>query len=231
MLEFLPELRELELVRSQLGMFPMPADVSGLKHLETFVYRGTDIWQIPTLPESLRHLNLSGNPSLRFRPERDYIPPNLESLSIQENPRMGNDELLSMLAATAETKSLRSLDIGRCPKIDADSLDWLVVSGLVENLEVLSLQGNLRFGDQVTKELGRMVKLRRLNVGSTRISGVGVSNLVHRKESRLEWLGLDYCPNVGVDATGIVKSMGVEVSCKVDKSFVKEKKLRYTIGL
>jgi hypothetical protein len=211
----LPELRELELVKCQLGLFPMPLDLSELGHLEVLVLRDTDIWMFPRLADSVRCLDLSENPHLKYRADQDAIPQDLESLAIVANPRIGNDEILSILEITTDARSLRSLNIGMCPKIDADSLDWLLDAGHGDNMEFLSLEGNQTFGDQVTRELGRMTNLKRLNVGNTKISGVGISSLIHRKESKLEWLGLDFCPNVGWDAIESVRAEGIEVSYQV----------------
>ena len=224
MLEFLPELRELSLVGAQLGLFPMPADFSGLAHLETAAYRGSDIWLMPTLPAGVRRLDLSQNPSLRYRDGVDTVPAQLEALAIFESPRLGNAELLAMLGGT---RALRELDVGQCPKIDVDSLDWLLDAGLGARLEVLSLQGSPSFGDQVTREMGRLRALRRLNVGATRISGVGVANLVNRPGSRLEWLGLDYCPNVGRDAVELAIAAGVQVSNRVERIGAGGRRVRY----
>ena len=226
MLEFLPELRELELVRSQLGMLPMPPNLRELSRLEVLVFHDTDLWFFPQVPESLRTLDVSGNPSLRYRPAHDSIPSGLESFVISANPRIDNDELLGVLQATSKTKSLRSLDFGMCPRIDADSLSWLIEAGHGEKLEFLSLEGNPSFGDQVTKELGRMVNLKRLNVSNTKISGVGICNLVCRKESQLRWLNVDYCPNIGRDALDLVIAQGVKVSHRIEQ-LKGARKLRY----
>jgi hypothetical protein len=217
MLEFLSELEVLELVRSQLGLFPMPADLSELSCLKTLVFRGTDIWRFPKVPESLRCLDVSENPSLKYRIDQDDILPALESFSISANPRITNEELLGILSKASQELSLRHLDIGMCPRIDADSLDWLLEAGLGDNLEFLSLHGNPKFGDQVTRELGRLANLKRFDIGNTKISGVGVSNLIHRNSSKLEWLGLDYCPNVGRDAIDMAIDMGLHVSHKSEQ--------------
>ncbi|KAF8534825.1 hypothetical protein BDD12DRAFT_894964 [Trichophaea hybrida] len=225
MLECLPELQELELIKSQLGLFPMPLDLSELCYLEVVVLRSAEIWMFPRLADSVRRLDLSENPHLKYRVDQDAIPQGLESLAIVANPRIGNDEVLCILEAT-DARSLRSLDLGMCPKIDAGSLDWLLDTGHGGNMEHLSLEGNQSFGDQVTRELGRMTNLKRLNVGNTKISGVGVSNLIYRKGSKLEWLGLDYCPNVGRDAIESVKAEGIEVSHKVE-SLKGGRKVRY----
>jgi Leucine-rich repeat (LRR) protein len=217
MLEFLPELQELELVRSQLGLFPMPPDFSRLDCLEVLVFRGTDIWRFPVVPESLRRLDVSDSPSLKYRIDLDDTLPGLESFSISANPGIDNEELLGILSTASQKLSLRHLDVGMCPRIDADSLEWLLDAGHGDNLESLSLHGNQKFGDQVTRELGRMTNLKRLDIGNTKISGVGVSNLIHRRNSKLEWLGLDYCPNVGRDAIDMAVAEGLQVSHKSEQ--------------
>lgn len=217
MLEFLPTLEVLELVKSQLGLFPMPPDLSVLSCLETLVLRGTDIWRFPKVPGSLRRLDLSENPSLRYRIDQDDVIPALDSFSISANPTIDNDELLAILSTTSQNLSLRHLDIGMCPRIDADYLNWLLDAGLGDNLEFFSLHGNPTFGDQLTRELGRLRNLKRLDIGNTKISSIGVSNLLYQGDSKLEWLGLDYCPNVMRDAITLATSMGVRASHKVEQ--------------
>jgi hypothetical protein len=211
----LPDLQNLELVCPQPGLLPFPTDLSELRSLEVLLLTNSDLWAFPKLPDSLIRLDLSNNASLRYHTTRDTVPSRLEALSITSNPRIGNEDVLDILGATSKSRSLVYLDLGGCPQIDTDSLDWLMDAGHGENLEFLSLKGNQTFGDQVTKELGRMVNLTSLNVGGTKISGVGVVNLISRKNNRLQWLGLDNCSYVGRDAIEAVIAEGIEVSCRM----------------
>lgn len=113
-----------------------------------------------------------------------------------------------------------------CPRIDFDSLDWLLDPGHGGVLEELDVAGNV-FGDQVSKELGRLKLLKRLDASRTKISGIGVLNLLNRSENAINYLCLDGCENVGFDAIEKFKGMGVSVSRKVGDSYKWAQKIRY----
>lgn len=114
-----------------------------------------------------------------------------------------------------------------CPCLDFDSLDWLLDVGHGELLEGLVVAGNPTFGDQVSKELGKLKVLRRLDISNTRISGIGVLYLVSRSENTIEWLCLDGCEYVGYDAVQKVRGMGISVSHKLGSDLRGGKQVRY----
>lgn len=114
-----------------------------------------------------------------------------------------------------------------CPCLDFDSLDWLLDVGHGEKLTELAVAGNSTFGDQVSKELGRLKALKKLDVANTRVTGIGVLNLVGKSENTIEWLCLDGCESVGRDVVQLVRGMGISVSHRFTGDLKGGKKIRY----
>ncbi|KAI5814963.1 hypothetical protein BZA77DRAFT_90452 [Pyronema omphalodes] len=226
MLEFLPNLESLSLQQGQLGLLPTPADFRCLEKLQSLTFRGTDIWTIPLLPPSLRHLDLSENPSLRYRPNKDFIP-NLESLSLSQNPAFTIEDVISMLSGTPDYETpitppvrIKHLDLSLCPKIDCSTLTWLLSCPtspstsppLSETLEFLSLAGNTTLTDEISLEIQRFENLKRVDVSGTRISGIGLCNIA--KGKKIEFVAVNGCENVGRDAVERVRGWGVTVRAR-----------------
>lgn len=190
-------------------------DFSALEDLRVLTLVRTSFLELlPLLPPAIQKLDLSENPNLFCTLENITASPlpNLEYLSVGSNPKIKNGILLALLEPSLEHHRLRVLKMNMCPRLDFDSLDWLLDLGHGENLEELAVAGNFTFGDQVSKELGRVKVLKRLDVSNTRISGIGVLNLLSRSESTIEWVCLDGCEYVGHDAVQKFKGMGVSVS-------------------
>lgn len=212
MLECLPELRELKLVRTPGRLLQEPTDFSFLRQLEVLTFSHSEAQHPPRVPDSLRHLDVSHNVMMLFDHTVNPLPAGLESLFVADNPSITNRVLLRLLSAAAQRGSLRLLDVSMSLRINLHSFEWLLDAGHGSSLEVLHVAGNTTFGDQVTRELGRMVKLRGLDMALTPISGVGLSNLVFRKGSVLEWVRVAGCHNLGIDAIHAARDQGIQVS-------------------
>ena len=215
MIKDFPELRELSLNCRSIDTHER-ADFAKLCKLEKLVLRGPAVYQFPKVPESLVHLDIRVDNLNMYAAEVKALPSVLETLGLPENYTIDNTILLSLLSATT---SLRSLDVCGCPRINTHSMEWFLDAGHGDSLEHLSLAGNPTFSDEVTRELGRLKKLKRLDISNTRISGIGIANLVYREGSQLGWLGLDNCINVGRDAIDAAKAVGVSVSHRMDEYF------------
>lgn len=193
-------------------------DFSALEDLRVFtILRSTFLELFPLLPPSVQRLNLSENSNLICTLEDIAASPlpNLEFLSFRSNPKLTNEMVLALLEPSIGRSRLRVLRMGMCPRLDFDSLDWLLGPGHGEILEELEVAGNSTFGDQVSKELGRVKLLKKLDASSTRISGIGVLNLLNRSENAIEWVCLDGCDSVGYDAVEKFRGMGISVSYKI----------------
>lgn len=224
MIKDFPELRELSLCCRRIDSADEPADFGNLCRLEKLVLRGPTVLWFPKVPSTLVHLDIQVESLRMHTPSVEALPSVLESLRLPETRNIDNTTLLMLLS---ETTSLRSLDLGMCPRISANSMDWFLDTGHGDSLEYLSLAGNPTFTDEVSRELGRLKKLKKLDISYTRITGAGVANLVYRDGSQLEWLGLDNCIHVGRDAIDAAKAVGVTVSHRIDELVGRGRVVRY----
>lgn len=101
-----------------------------------------------------------------------------------------------------------------CPRLDFPAaFAFLRESGLAEGLQTLSVKGNAAFKDELSVEFSAFVGLRSVDVGFTGVSGVGVLNIAVRagKGEAVEWIGIEECGCVGVDAVERVRELGIKV--------------------
>jgi len=100
-----------------------------------------------------------------------------------------------------------------CPRLDFPAaFAFLRESGLAEGLRILSVKGNAAFKDELSVEFSSFVGLRSVDVGFTGVSGVGVLNIAVRAGGgAVEWIGIEECGCVGVDAVERVRGLGIKV--------------------
>jgi len=111
-----------------------------------------------------------------------------------------------------------------CPRLDFTAAFALLrESGLAECLQTLSVKGNAAFGDELSVEFSAFVGLRSVDVGFTGVTGVGVLNIAVRAGrgvvggdgdgdgGAVEWIGIEGCGCVGVDAVERVRGLGIRV--------------------
>lgn len=133
----------------------------------------------PLLLESMRALNISDNPMIRWSVHGVAASPlpNLESLRTDSNPDITNAHVLAILAPSLKKNSLRSLSVDTCPDMDFSSLAWLIKRS--ENLENLAIGGNGTVTDEVLKEVAGFKKLECLDLTFSGISSTGLMNVVN----------------------------------------------------
>lgn len=211
---YLLQLEEIELIKVPEGFLHGAEDLTSLTKLQKLVLRETSMEQCPLLPSSLIHLDISNNCLMRF--DRLHIaqtPLNLlQAFVVESNPWITEVDVMEIIGPSSVTKSLITLKFGMCPRVDTSSLTWLTETGLAECLLNLSVYGNPSFGDQISKELCGLRRLESLDASSTKISGIGVINLVCQATSHFLWLGLNMCDNVGKDAVEYARTNGVNIS-------------------
>lgn len=180
------------------------------------------------LQPSLKHLEiLFPTHSVALQNVLIVQPPDLETLRIEGDRYLTNDFLRGLLLGTTSLKKLR---LRACPKLNFNSLDWLAEDGHADSIVEFSIDAIPGFNDECSKEMGRWKKLGRLDVSRTSISGLGVVNIVDRKDSALKWIGLDACENVARDAVEYVRSKGLACSNKSvwsEQNTKGTKKVRY----
>ncbi|KAI9825659.1 MAG: hypothetical protein M1832_001003 [Thelocarpon impressellum] len=199
--------------------FPM---LSGLTRL---TLRNTSILHFPPLPLSIRHLELSDLGTMKFEDNsRENIATatlcNLEGLSLNKIAHFPAADLLVLLAPS--TGKLQRLRISDCANITGADIAYLASAGAMSSVHDLALCGLDLDDDCIELLAPRAPQLTRLDLASTRVSGIAVRALVARKEARpIEWLGLDGCAGVGADAVELARAAGVVVQHSLEKGRAK----------
>ena len=159
------------------------------------------------LPTTVHCLNMTGC----------CLPPNQEPPVLFNllNLSVGSHSSISMpllrdILATNKAK-LRSLDLCAFHSTPVEIMTLLTGGDLVET-EQLRLK-NIGHDDGVAIAVAHnLPNLKFLDLGRTKVTGVGVKALVTELNGKLEWLGLDECMYTSFDAVELARSMGIKVS-------------------
>jgi len=200
-------------------------DFSGFQHLEQFLSHNDFGVPFPRLPQSVTSLTLRGYHIVTQNTASliDQNPlPNLHTFNLSENRWANNEFISTILSHLPSPSPLRVLNLSQCPCIDATDLGWLLAEGHCDYLEELYLVGVTSFGDQVTKEMGCLGWLKRIDISQTSVTGVGLMNIVNGvgrkraektgREKGVEWVRIVFCEGVGLDAIELARKMGVRVT-------------------
>ncbi|KAI6709791.1 hypothetical protein JHW43_007682 [Diplocarpon mali] len=183
-------------------------DATNWTNLERLDLTNTKITTLPALPPTLKHLVLSENPKLKLAnsEERPIILPLLQSFECHSTALDG-EALSFILGASIKAGNLKILKAGGRL---LNGRPHLVTNEFPasESVEELSL-ASMDIGDNVALEVvGLYPNVKKLDMASTRITGVAVKAFV---ENGLEWLKMNHCESVSVDAIDWARGQGVEV--------------------
>ena len=221
----MPNLRSIRLEKWGLcPIIPASWDFRNFQHLTHFIAGGSNGKKIPLLPPTVTHLTLSHEyqPDVSADDILAFPLPNLISLDLSNSLSIKNHVISAYLSSLACPSPLRSLNISGCIWVDASELSWLLDSGHCDYLEELNLSGLTTFDDQVTREMGRLKWLRGIDLSRTKVTGAGLMNIVNGvgkerarklgKEKGLDWVRLEQCEGVGLDAIELAWKLGVKVT-------------------
>ena len=93
--------------------------------------------------------------------------------------------------------------------MDFNSLEWLVKHG--ENLERLGIGGNSTVRDEMSKEVAKFKKLRYLGLHYSKISSIGVMNVINCLPGVLREVSISSCMNIGLEAFELATKFGVKL--------------------
>ena len=202
-------------------------DFSTLTKLQNLNLAAFDAADFPLLPSSIQTLNMPGWYDCAFASDISQAHINESKLKMLTSFSVGSPSDLSItdLCTILDPNkgNLTSLDIDYFSGLGSTEILSLVDGGYLENIVDLRMMC-LRVDDKVATILAdRLHKLRSLDLGLTRITGVGVKSLVLKKGCKLERLGLNHCTHVGLDAVEWARAQGVAVSftfpeCAIGKS-------------
>ena len=190
-------------------------DFSTLSELRSLDFSNVAAMLPPRLPPSLRTLNIAGclcGTSAQSANLAHNELPQLVRLSVAHWSGLSCADLQALLETNKG--KITHLDISGCIEIERDQLKELVQLGYLEEVEELKLN-RCCVDDMVAIKLARKLStLKVLEVGGTKITGVGVKALVTGLQGKLKYLRLDDCSSTSIDAVEFANSMGVVVSFK-----------------
>lgn len=230
----MPNLRSIRLEKWEFRhVIPDSWDFRSFQHLTHFTIRDVNWGKAPLLPPTVTHLTLIPySRELQIPTLIDQILafplPNLTHLDLSNSISINNHVISAYLSGLARPSPLRNLNISGCIRVDASELSWLLDSGHCDYLEKLRLAGLATFDDQVTREMGRLKWLKGIDLSQTKITGAGLMNVVNGigrerakelgREKGLDWVKLEQCEWVGLDAIELARKLGVKVSYRSQNS-------------
>lgn len=191
----------------------------------------TRLQLLPKLPSTIRHLHLVGT-SLNFRRLEssevldDCNMPDLVTLDLSHNHLLTYPALQILL--NPSKGKLKEVDLSCCGQIDEAAIHGLIISGYLDGIVDLRLSHS-DVDDFTAETLARSCpRLKRLDLSSTKISGVGVKSLVQKPQGMIEELRLNNCAGVSIDAVEYAKAKGINVSFRFPESVKYGKRIRLT---
>ena len=191
-------------------------DFSLLTELRKLDLAGFQLPVFPNLPSSLQELNVSNCYNIVFATPESQT--NLLETSLSNMTSLSLSSLSSMLPADLEVLlepskgQLLKLDISGCFLIENPDIAQLIQYGYLDSLVELRLR-TTSVNDQIAESIAKNLhRLKILDLGSTKVTGVGVKSLVISPNINLEALGLQNCTSVSVDAVDFARSKGISVT-------------------
>lgn len=204
------KIRYWEALSYQFQLQAQAPDFSSLTYLEDLNLLSLNPPTFPQLPRSIKTLNVSGWYRCRGRVgQENFMSKSVDelvSLSMSGFVTLSTADLFTLLAPNKG--NLRTLDISRT---DID-FGRLFADGYLSGVTELAVN-RTPIGDETVEILAaNLPHLITLAISNTCITGVGVRALTKKTGRQLEWLDLNYCSSVGVDAVVYARSLGIKVS-------------------
>ncbi|MCJ1223892.1 hypothetical protein MMC12_000535 [Toensbergia leucococca] len=212
--ELIPNVRKLDIRRWEVRPGSFDFDFTPLAQLQDLHIARLDLTIHPRLPPSLQSLNMVGCCMVNWAAPatqanmKECPLPELTTLSFGKRYNIRVDELYLIL--DANLGNLKHLDIRACA-LSAQDINKLIEFGYLSDIVDLELPEAV--DDGIAKALAKNLHfLKTLTIGASRkITGVGVKALVMKSHSKLEYLNIDHCMSVGIDAVDFARSQGITV--------------------
>ena len=167
----------------------------------------------PQLPSTLRRITMAQCSNVLRMHRVSLVAfdlPQLERLSLAGWSELSLADLQACLIPSKG--KVTHLDIGGCIALSSANMKEIVTHGYLEGVEELVLQ-SCKIDDEIAMLLARNIpRLKNLDLGFTKITGVGVRALVIGLQGQLEHLCLDGCHSTNIDAVELARAMGVKVA-------------------
>lgn len=188
-------------------MFPS-ADLSLWSKLEHLEYINACFSAMPSLPPTLKYLDISKNYILTTFLPTDL--PLLETFAC-DNGCITLGVILDVIGPSVKAGNLQTLYIGNSNSGNYEDFSILPDDFMMPSLQELSIRGCEETEAGILKLLRRCPALRYLDAAFTRITGVAVKELMTREAGPLKWLGVNGCRELSPDAVEWARSLGTVV--------------------
>ncbi|TVY17100.1 F-box/TPR repeat protein pof3 [Lachnellula arida] len=181
-------------------------DVSLWPKLQHLDLTDTQITLLPALPSTLKHLILNNNRHLRvdIGDHQFPSPPLLETFACA-GTTLNNSVIKDITRESSKRGNLKTLLIG--DRV-ADSRGRFEDYPASETVEELSLASLWEQEHQLIQIVNLYPNVRKLDVSSTKATGVAVKSFV---QMGVQYLKLNECSEVGIDAVEWARGQGVAV--------------------
>ncbi len=197
------------------NVFHVSVNFSLWSRLERLELNYTGISDLPSLPQTLRYLDLSGNNVLRStRPTEENVTatdlPLLETF-ISSGTDFSLADIFKFIGKSVKRGHLKSLHIGS-PKFSDlyEDLSFLPADFSMPTLMVLSLRRYQEGEDGTLKLLRLCPRVQDLDVSFTKVTGVAIKELMTR-ERPPKRIVANGCTCLSYDAVEWARSLGAEV--------------------
>ena len=118
--------------------------------------------------------------------------------------------------------NMTSLDVSGCTDLARIDIFDIILSGYLANIVELKMIA-LPVDDDIADLLAHQLpNLRYLDLGITKITGVGVKALALKTGSKLERLSINHCRSISIDAVEWARAQGINVSFTFSDSGLKK---------
>ncbi len=183
-------------------------DATNWTRLERLDLTNTQITRIPRYLATLKHLILSENPHLTLRADEDKPTPLplLETFACSSTSIDG-ETLKLIVGDSIKAGNLKRLTIGDRLVNERPNLvkNEFPPSEIVEDLSLVAMNLNDRSALEV---VNLYPNLKRLDISSTKITGVAVKAFV---KMGIKWLKINDCGMIGIDAVEWARGKDIEV--------------------
>ena len=185
-------------------------DATTWTQLEYLDLSNTQLKHLPKMPETLKHLNLSGNTQLHVGDDEVEAPnemPLLETFNC-ESTNFSPGVVRILTEPSIKNGNLKTLLIGKriAEHRSTPVIDEYPASDTVEELSLSHMQIN---DTRMLQIIELYPMLKKLDVSGTKITGVAVRRFV---DKGMQKLNLNECVDISQDAIDWARGQGIEVT-------------------
>jgi F-box/TPR repeat protein Pof3 len=224
-----PNLRSATVIHTRHGIdlphYRRSLDFTKWDKLEYLEFRNSSLVRYPPLPETLKHLDISGTrmvpriPTLLSEEEKIAVESlwRLETFICEGSVHVDLEAIYKIIEPSRKAGNLKTLRIG--DGLESDEFPHHFAEYSIPSLRTLSLTKWLAPEEQLLVFLRHCPAIENLDISSTKITGVAVKELMTRESGPLKWLRLNNCTKLSPDAVDYARSLGAVVEYSITRDW------------